>query len=251
MNSPKLPEVLAIIPARGGSKGIPRKNVASLCGRPLIGWTIEAALQSETVTRVVVSTDDAEIDIAANRFGAEVIERPDELSGDHASSEAALLHVLETLWVREQYMPQLVVFLQCTSPLTAAEDIDGAVQQLQSDEADTAVAVVPFHFFLWKQNGDSGTGINHDHTSRRLLRQEREPEYLETGAVYVMRTSGLLKHKSRFFGQTSLYVMPAERRWEIDEPIDLRLAELLMGEQTERLELTISAAEPKVAEASP
>ncbi len=221
---------LAIIPARGGSKGLPRKNVLPLAGKPLIAHNIEQARLAERVDRVIVSTDDAEIAAISRQYGAEVVWRPDEISGDSASSESALLHALEHLRNSEGYQPDLLVFLQCTSPLTRAEDIDGAIETLLADDADTALAVIPFHYFLWQptENGNA-MGINHDKRVRPL-RQERKPQYLETGAVYVMRVSGFVQAKHRFFGKTTLYVMPSERRLEIDERVDLDIAEVLLRE---------------------
>lgn len=225
---------LAVIPARGGSKGIPRKNVVRVCGKPLVGWTIEAALAAGRVDRVVVSTDDREIAAVAREFGAEVIERPAELSGDEASSEAALLHALERLDKAEKYRPDVLVFLQCTSPLTAPEDIDSAVRALLDENADSAVAVTPYHYFLWrKDEAGNAVGVNHDKT-RRALRQEQEPQYLETGAVYVMRTAGFLEAKHRFFGKTAMHVMPPERCLEIDDPADLEAAELLLRRRLQK-----------------
>lgn len=224
-------KVLAVIPARGGSKGIPRKNVRPLAGHPLIAYNIRQARQAHLVNRVVVSTDDAEIAAVSQAYGAEVVWRPAEISGDSASSELALLHALEHLAQTEGYHPDLLVFLQCTSPLTAAEDIDGTVQALLDQQADSALAVIPFHYFLWRVQPDgNASGINHDKRVRPL-RQEREPQYLETGAVYVMRVPGFLQQRHRFFGKTALYEMPAERRLEIDDPVDFQVAEVLMRAQ--------------------
>ncbi|MEZ4708767.1 MAG: acylneuraminate cytidylyltransferase family protein [Caldilineaceae bacterium] len=223
---------LCIIPARGGSKGIPRKNIRPLAGKPLIAHTIEQAHQSTHVDRVVVSTDDAEIATVAQAYDAEVVWRPVEISGDFASSEEALLHTLDMLARREGYAPTLTVFLQCTSPLTLAEDIDGTINRLLHTEADSALAVTPFHYFLWRHcdTSDEAIGINHD-KQVRLLRQQREPQYLETGAVYVMRTAGFRQVRQRFFGKTAVYIMPNERCHEIDEPVDLEMAEVLMRQQ--------------------
>lgn len=154
--------------------------------------------------------------------------RPAEISGDCANSEAALLHVLDQLHSEEGYFPDLIVFLQCTSPLTEAQDIDGTIDALIKEGANSACAVVPFHYFVWRRDADgAGIGVNHD-LSKRLRRQDRSPEYLEAGSVYVMEAKGFHKHRHRFFGRIALHEVPVERRWEIDEPIDLGVASYLM-----------------------
>ena len=222
-------EILAIIPARGGSKGIPRKNVLPLAGKPLIAHNIAAALASRRVTRVVVSTDDAEIAAVARDHGAEVVMRPDALASDVARSEDALLHVLDALEESEGYRPEAIAFLQCTSPLTAPEDIDGTLATLEEKQADSALAVVPFHYFLWSEGADGdANGINHD-KSFRLMRQQRQPEFVETGAVYAMRTDGFRQARFRFFGKTVMHEIPVEHWQEIDEPADFRIAEERMN----------------------
>lgn len=226
-------DCLAVIPARGGSKGIPRKNIRSLAGKPLIAYNIEQARRSRYISRLVVSTDDDEIAAVARQYGAEVVWRPAEISGDTASSESALLHVLESLRQGEGYLPEILVFLQCTSPLTLAEDMDGTVQALLDQDADSALAVIPFHYFLWRQTEKDAVGINHDKRIRPL-RQEREPQYLETGAVYVMRVEGFVRARHRFFGKTAMYIMPAERRLEIDDPVDFQIAEVLLHQAERR-----------------
>lgn len=217
--------ILAIIPARGKSKGIPQKNLQIVAGHPLVAWSIKAAKTSANINRIVVSTDDQSIAETALSYGAEVVKRPDEISGDEASSESALLHVLETLRMREGYLPDLLVFLQCTSPLTVAEDIDNCINKMIKNNADTATTVTDFHYFLWRETPEGNAeGINHDKHIRER-RQERDPQYLETGAVYVMKTEGFLKHKHRFFGKTILSVMPPARVLEIDNPSDLLIAD--------------------------
>jgi CMP-N-acetylneuraminic acid synthetase len=211
-------KTIAIIPARGGSKGIPHKNIAPLCGQPLIVYMIKAALGSKHISEVIVSTDDHKIAAIALTNGAAVRMRPQSISGDLDKSETALLDVLNI------HNSDLLVFLQCTSPLTIAEDIDGTIEALIQNNADTALSVTEFPYFLWDKNGE---GINHD-KKIRLMRQEREKQYLETGAVYVMKTPEFRKYKHRFFGKTALYVMPPERVLEIDEPFDLELAENIL-----------------------
>ncbi len=227
-------DVLAVIPARGGSRGIPRKNLQPLDGMPLVAHSIRAARAARHPGRIVVSTDDPEIAAVAGEAGAEVVFRPAALSGDTASSEAALLHVLAVLEEQEGYRPDLLVFLQCTSPLTLPQDIDATVDALLAQEADSALAVVPFHHFLWQEAGPGrAVGINHD-PRVRLPRQQQPPQYLETGAVYVMRADGFRRARHRFFGRIALYVMPRERAHEIDEPVDLAIAEAMLRFQRQR-----------------
>jgi N-acylneuraminate cytidylyltransferase len=225
---------IAIIPARGGSKGVPRKNLRLLAGRPLVTWTIEAARAARTVQRVVVSTDDAEIADVSRKAGAEIVERPPEISGDSASSESALLQCLGELKRRDGRLSDVSVFLQCTSPLTLAEDIDGTVGTLLDGGADSAFTATAFHHFLW-QAGPSGraVAINHD-AAVRPRRQDREPQFRETGAVYAMRTAGFLRAGHRFFGKTAMHVTPADRSLEIDDHLDLRLAEILIRDREAR-----------------
>lgn len=224
-------EILAVIPARGGSKEIPGKNLRPVAGKPLIAHTIQAALQSSSINRVIVSTDDKEIAEVSKKFGADVVMRPVEISGDTSSSESALLQVLEHLRSREGYQPDLLVFLQCTSPLTVPSHIDGTVAKLLSEKADCALTVTPFFHFIWNRSKDGlATGINHDSTTRPM-RQEREGQFLENGAVYVMRTDGFLKHRHRFFGRAVMYELPSENSLEIDAHHDLRVADLMLRER--------------------
>jgi N-acylneuraminate cytidylyltransferase len=221
-------KVLAVIPARGGSKGIPRKNLCSVAGKPLIVRAIENAHKAKSVTRVVVSTDDEEIGSVVREHAAEVVTRPAEISGDDASSEAALLHALEFLREKEAYEPDILVFLQCTAPLTLPEDIDGTVKVLVGQAADSALAVAPFHAFLWERadNGNA-VGINHQ-KEKRALRQQLRPQFIEAGSVYVMRTAGFMKARHRFFGKVAMHVIPRDRCLEIDDPADLMVAEALL-----------------------
>jgi len=224
-------ECIAIIPARGGSKGIPRKNLLSVAGRPLMSYVLGEALAAKRVSRVVVSTDDAEIAAVARGAGAGVVERPVEISGDGASSEAALTHALADLEKRDGYRPDLMVMLQCTSPLTLAKDIDGAIATMLDEGGDSCFSASPFFHFLWRREaGGAAAGIGHDAT-RRQRRQDMEPRYLENGAIYVMRTEGFRKSQFRFFGKTVIHAMPAERHLEIDDPADVALAALRLRER--------------------
>lgn len=207
---------------------MPRKNVRRVAGEPLVGRAVRECRAAKHVQRVVVSTDDGEIARVAEEAGADVVERPRALSGAEASSESALLHVLRTLRETEDYVPDLVTFVQCTSPLLRAEDVDGAAETLVREDADVCVSVTSFHGFLWKPGGVAGLqGINHD-PEERLRRQDRETQYLENGAVYVMRREGFENAEHRFFGTVVPYEMPEERSMEIDRPVDLVVAEQLL-----------------------
>jgi N-acylneuraminate cytidylyltransferase len=220
-------EILAIIPARGGSKGIRNKNTKLLASKPLIAYAIESACKAR-LDRIIVSTDNEKIAAISTKMGAEIIWRPEDISGDSASSETALLHAVNYLEKSEGYQADILVMLQCTSPLTLPEDIDGTIQTLLDTNADSALAVTPFHYFIWQTDKNGcAVGINHK-KEVRLLRQQNNQQYLETGAVYVMRLPEFKEAKHRFFGKTSIYIMPPERCLEIDEPSDLSIAEFLI-----------------------
>jgi YrbI family 3-deoxy-D-manno-octulosonate 8-phosphate phosphatase len=227
----------AVIPARGGSKGIVGKNLRVVGGKPLIAHTILAARAARRVDKVVVSTDDPAIAAVSSAYGAEIVWRPAELATDTAASEAALLHALDSL-AQHGYQPQLLAFLQCTSPLTLAEDIDGTIGALIERGADSALAVATFHYFLWRNSAAGAVAINHDKRVRPR-RQDREPEFIETGAVYAMRVAGFKAARHRFFGDTVLYEMPAERVCEIDESVDLEVAEVLLRQRARGHELSL------------
>ncbi len=217
-------KTIAIIPARSGSVGVPDKNIRPFCGVPLVVRTIRVAAAAETVGRVIVSTDSTRYAEICRGAGAEVVMRPPELSTSTASSESALLHALEVLAAAGEAMPEWLVFLQCTSPFTRSEDIDGLVRAVQAG-ADTGFTAVGSHRFLWRIGPDGAAhGVNHD-KAVRLRRQDRDPEFIENGAVYVMRTEGFLRHKHRFFGKTVLHEVPEEQAFEIDSERDWITAE--------------------------
>lgn len=217
------PSCVAVIPARGGSKGLPRKNVRELLGKPLIAYAIEAARAARSVTRVVVSTDDAEIAQVARRFGADVFDRPAELATDTASSESVLIHALGTLG-EEEALPDLVMMIQCTSPLTTTDDLDATVARLVEADAQSCFTAAPFHHFLWTEGPDGARGVHHDGRTRRR-RQDLEAPLLENGAVYVMRTQAFLEEGTRFCGRTVICVTDPARTLEIDDAADFARAE--------------------------
>ena len=213
---------LAVIPARGGSKGIPGKNLQHVGGLSLVARSVRAALDSRRVERVVVSTDDDAIALEAQSHGAEVVRRPAAIAGDTASSESALLHALDTL-EQQGPLPAQLVFLQCTSPFTSGAQIDRVLTALEDLEINSAFAVAPWHGFLWRSDG---RGINHDPQKPRQRRQDLEPAFLETGAIYAMSTACFRAEGSRFCAPWQPVVID-DSGPEIDTPADLALCRSL------------------------
>jgi YrbI family 3-deoxy-D-manno-octulosonate 8-phosphate phosphatase len=218
-------DVLVVIPARGGSKGVPGKNLARVGGVPLVTRAVRAALAASRVSAVAVSTDDSAIADAASAAGAVAVRRPAELSGDDASSESALRHAVELLYGTRPDALGVLVLAQCTSPFLTAADLDAVVAAVVDRGADSAFTAAAFHGFTWR-DADAATGVNHD-SRRRQRRQDREPEWLETGAAYAMRADGFAAHGHRFFGRTIAVPTDPARVLEIDEPADLERARAL------------------------
>lgn len=226
-------EILALIPARGGSKGITGKNLVPLLGKALLSYTCEAAKHSTMLTRIIVSTDDQKIADAAESFGIDTpFLRPPELAGDTTPMLDVILHALETLKTEENFSPDIFVLLQPTSPLRTGASIDAAVRLLQETGADTVVSVVavPHQFLpsslMRETNGrlvpylESGTGP--------LRRQDKEVLYARNGpAILVCKVSSLLKN-GFYVGDTRAFVMSEKESVDIDTPFDLQLAEMLL-----------------------
>ncbi|MBM9504647.1 acylneuraminate cytidylyltransferase [Actinacidiphila acididurans] len=248
MNAPSAeaasPRTLAVIPARGGSKGVPGKNLAAVGGVPLVARAVRACVGARRVDAVVVSTDDPSIAEVARSAGAEVVLRPAAIAGDTATSEAAVIHAMDAYEAMSGWTAGVVVLVQCTSPFITSEEIDGVVAAVTEDGADTAHTVAPFHGFIWRDSaepagtasdtdtGDTagtasgGFGVNHD-KSTRPRRQDRPQDLLETGAAYAMRAAGFRTANHRFFGRTALVRTDPARVLEIDEPADLERARAL------------------------
>ncbi|NSW54472.1 MAG: acylneuraminate cytidylyltransferase family protein [Armatimonadetes bacterium] len=217
--------VLAIIPARGGSKGIPRKNVRELAGKPLIVWTIEAALRSTLIDRLVVSTDDDEIAEVASAAGAEVIRRPAELAGDTTPTEPALLHALQVLEDREGYIPDAVTLLQCTSPLRGTDTIDECINLLFDSGCDAVMTVLHVqHWYLMGTRDETGRYHAEYDYQKRPRSQDMPQKYRENGAVYVTRRDVLLAYQNRLGGHVRVVEMDPIRSIDIDHEEDFVLA---------------------------
>jgi CMP-N,N'-diacetyllegionaminic acid synthase len=225
---------LAIIPARGGSRGIPRKNILSLLGKPLIAYTIEAARKACLIGRVLVSTDDPEIAAVATQFGAEVpFLRPPELARDETPTLPVLQHLLSQLKTMENYEPEIIVLLQPTSPLRRVGDIDKAVTLLQQTSADSVVSLcVAEHSPYWMNRLESDRVLPFlENVPEYARRQDLPPVYRINGAVYATRRR-ILMEQNRLLGKnTHGIVMDAESSVDIDTPLDLKIAMLILQER--------------------
>jgi N-acylneuraminate cytidylyltransferase len=223
--------VVAIIPARGGSKGIPGKNIRLLNGLPLIVHSILDAQESELVKNIYVTTDDPEIEKISVSFGANIIRRPSELATDTAASEAALTHALQRL-EDNNAAPEIVVFLQCTSPIRSGQDIDNAIEKLCQEKADSLLSVSPSHRFIWEEVNGVARSVNYDYRHRKR-RQDMKPQYVENGSIYVFKPWVLKELGNRLGGKISLFVMPEEKSWEIDTLADFSYVEFIATNSTQ------------------
>lgn len=217
-----VPAVAAVIPARGGSKGVPRKNLQEVAGVPLVARAVAAALAARSVGRVIVTSDDPEILEVARRAGAEGHVRSSANASDVATSEAALLEVVADLELERD--SGVLAFLQCTSPFLQSADIDAVLAPVLADEADTAFSAAPFHGYLWDV-GHDGSAVPVGHAGQeRARRQDEAIRLLETGAVYAMRVAGLIETGRRFHGRTVPVRVDPRSAMEVDEPHDLAVA---------------------------
>lgn len=209
---------VAFIPVRGGSKSIKNKNIMPIAGKPLVYWTILAAVEAKSVDKVFVSTDCDEIKKVVESLNFEkvqVISRGAETASDTASSESALLEFCEN------HDFDKVVFLQATSPLTKSEDIDGAFNKMNTEKADSLISAVRRYQFLWDS---AGKPMNYD-PQNRPRRQDWDGYYIENGAFYISSREAILNSKCRISGKMAFFEMDQKTLFEVDEPSDWEIIE--------------------------
>jgi len=220
--------VIAIIPARGGSKGIPKKNVLSFCGKPLLAWSILQAKASKYIQNVYVSSDNQEILKIAEKSGAKGIKRPQHLATDTVSSEAALIHALEIVEKDSGRKVDLVVFLQATSPLRITADLDLAIETLMAQRADSLFsAAVLEDYCIWHKSAGKLKSLTFDYRLRRR-RQDCKSLYLENGSIYVFKPEILRRYHNRLGGRISTFFMPFWKSYEIDKKENIGICEYFM-----------------------
>jgi YrbI family 3-deoxy-D-manno-octulosonate 8-phosphate phosphatase len=220
-------KIIAIIPARGGSKGVPRKNIKMIAGHPLVAHSIMLAQKSPSISRIFVSTEDAEIAGIVKSYGAEVVPRPLEIAHDKATSTSALLHAINYLRDTENYEADLIVFLQPTSPYRQPDDIENAIKKLKEDNADSLLSTSPFHGFLWRDHDGKFDSYNYDHT-KRPRRQDAPKDMVENGSIYVLKPWVLRDLNDWLGGKITYYEQGLFETFQIDEPDDFLLIETIM-----------------------
>ena len=224
--------MIAIIPARGGSKGMPKKNIKMLSGQPLIYYTIKAAQESKYISKIIVSTDSLEIAEAAKALGGQVpFLRPSELAEDTSKAIDVYLYTIEKLNALNEGIIDFAVLLP-TSPLRTAEDVDKAIEIFYKNNAKTVVSVVEAeHPPAWYKR-INGEGILEDYFSagdNSVNRQEAEKTYLPNGAIYIFNYDSLKTNYNYYNDATYPYIMSREKSVDIDSPLDFRIAEMLMN----------------------
>lgn len=220
-------DVVAIIPARGGSKGIPGKNLRLVCGKPLLAWSIMQARAAKSIDSVWVSSDSNDILAVAEEYGAIAIRRPEGLSGDAASSESAWLHGLEEIEHAGANI-DLIVGMQATSPIRDGSDLDAAIGQVKRERLDSLLTVTEVEdFFNWRIGSNGPESVNYDYRSRKM-RQLIEKRFLENGSFYIFRPEILRAFNNRLGGKIGMHVMERHKMFQIDNPEDIVLCESIM-----------------------
>jgi N-acylneuraminate cytidylyltransferase len=222
-------EILSIIPARGGSKGIPLKNIVLINKKPLLYYTVKASLKSKLVTRTIVSTDDEHISKVAKALGSEVIKRPKKLANDHISLEPSISQILDHLKKIENYKPDIILILQNTSPLRNSKHIDEALTLLKKRNYDSVLSGFSYYTFLWKKRKDSTVKPLNYNPRKRPNHQKMDEQLYENGALFATTYDAFKKSGCRISGRIGFYKMPIELSYNIDTFDDLEDVKRIMG----------------------
>lgn len=221
-------QIVALIPARGGSKGIPGKNLIDFCGKPLLAWSIEQAKRAEGISSVWVTSDSPEILQVAEKYGARAIRRPAVLSGDTATSESAWLHAMDEIEKQGEVI-ELVVAMQATSPLREPEDLDRGIRDLKTQGLDSLFSCAKLEdFYIWERSSSGAlSSLNYDYKNRKR-RQDVAQQYVENGSFYIFKPEILRKTGNRLGGNLGITLMDFWKSFEIDSLSGLHMCEILM-----------------------
>ena len=216
--------ITAFIPARGGSKGLPGKNIKIFANKPLIVHSIDYALNSNYIDEVVVSTDDVKIADIASKAGAKIIERPSNLASDNATTESVIEH-----YINNSKQPNIVVLLQPTSPLRPKGSLDIAIKYFQKNNFDSLLSIVPTHRFFWRTENNQLAIPEYNYLDRPMRQnmKEKDIRYLENGSLYIFKISNFLKTKNRLGGKIGYVKWSEDYQYEIDSELDFNYLEKL------------------------
>ncbi|HCX61781.1 MAG TPA: acylneuraminate cytidylyltransferase [Clostridiales bacterium] len=234
-------KILCIIPVRGGSKGVYRKNLRNLGNKPLIQWTIEEAQKSEYINKIIISTEDEEIENVCEKMGVQVIKRPIELATDDSPTIDSIMYTLNIFEDVEKYVPDYVMLLQCTSPFRTVTDIDGAIEALLSKDKNykSLISVTKEEHPPWWLKSINEDGILKDFISydkKQYSRRQSFPSlYRLNGAIYICEINELKKQKSFETDSTLAYIMDGNASIDIDTEEDLEFAEYIFEKNIKKV----------------
>ena len=219
--------IVAIIPARGGSKGIPKKNLINFCGKPLIYWTIKQALSTKSISSVWVTSDSNQILDVAKNLGVNLIKRPKFLSSDTSTTESAWSHALDIIEEKTGKV-DIAIGLQPTSPIRESKDLENAIRIFKKSKCDSLFSGSEIgDFYIWQKKKNYLSSLNYDYQNRGR-RQNFEKQYVENGSFYVFTPKILRKLKNRLGGKIEICLMDFWKSFEIDSASDIELCETLM-----------------------
>ena len=222
--------IIAIIPARGGSKGIPKKNIINFLGKPLMVHSIDYAKSSNLISDIYLSTDDSDIAKIGLDNGAKIINRPLSISGDEAPTESALLHVLENI----NNKPDVIILLQPTSPLRPRNNLDKVLEHFFSNNYDSLLSISPTHRFFWKINEENAIPkYDFNNRPRRQDIKLEDINYIENGSLYISTYENLINNNNRLGGNIGYVIFDEKYSYEIDSITDLKFLEALSKEDND------------------
>lgn len=224
---------VAIILARGGSKGIKNKNLIEINKKPLIGWTIEHAINCKNLSHVFVSSDSEKILNCAEKFGSKTIKRPSKISSDTSTSELGWLHALNHIEEKLKFSPDIILGPQVTSPIRKHDDFSNAINYFIKNEYDSLLTVnIMKDFFIWEKLKNNYNSVNYDFKNRPR-RQLIKEKFHENGSFYLFKPEILKKHKNRLGGKIGIYIMDKLQQYQIDEPDDIKTCEFILRSYNE------------------